>query len=209
MVEDSPDSRSGSAPAPRRPVTDGGASAGNDGADSTADETDRRRLIMYVLAVAFAVPLVVEGATFVGLVGSYVGDGGAAAASTTPKPAAGLAEGEELLDETDRTERVTTLALRSSEAAWMLTLSVRVENGGDLPCELRLGAVTTQSGQRVAGSATTGRVESGTTATVSAQWSLPEGERPRTVAVTAVEFEDGERVLVEREVSTGHVPVQS
>jgi hypothetical protein len=181
---------------------------GADGADGD-DDTDRRRLIMYVLIIAFAVPLIVEGVTFVGLVGSYVGGpAGTAAPTATPTPTAGVAEGEELLTDTDRSERVSTVTLRSGDDGWTLTVTVQVENTGDVPYELRLGAVTTDGGRRVAGSASSGRLVPGGSVTVSAQWDLPAGDRPSTLVVTAVEFDDGEQVLVDREVRVGRVPVQ-
>jgi len=207
-----PGSGSGSAPGSRPPLrTDGGTDDG-EGDNGTADEDEemnRRRLIMYVLAIAFVVPLVVEGITFIGLVASYVGGpGGTAAPSATPTPAAAVVEGGDLLDDTDRTERVSTVTLRSGSDGWTLTVTVQVENTGDLPYELRLGAVTTDGGRRIAGSTSSGRLNPGGSATVSAQWDLPAGDRPSTLAVTAVEFDDGEQILVDREVRVGSVPVQ-
>ncbi|MEF8851780.1 MAG: hypothetical protein V5A44_01015 [Haloarculaceae archaeon] len=200
----------GDRPGPRSvdATGDGGTDADADGEGDDDDAARRRRLIKYVLIIAFAVPLVVEGATLVGLVGSYVGDDATAAPTPTPTPDEAITEGSQLLSETERDERVTTTSLRSSGDGWTLVVSVRVENTGDLPYELRLGSVTTSGGRTVEGSATTGRVVPGESATVSAQWSLPAGDRPDTVAVTAVEYDDGERVLVDREVRVGRVPVE-
>jgi len=201
------DDRSG---ARRRLVADGGTGAGDDGGAGSDDESNerRRRLIMWVLVIAFIVPLVVEGLTLVGLVGSYFGPTGTPAPSATPTPVAGVAEGQELLPETDRSERVSTVMLRSASDGWTLTVTVQVDNSGDLPYELRLGGVTTDGGRRIDGSAATGRITPGETATVTAQWSLPSGDRPDTVAVTAIEYDDGEQVVVDREVRVGRVPVQ-
>jgi hypothetical protein len=191
-------------------LTDGGTPESDDAAATDEESDDRRRLIMWVLVIAFAVPLIVEGLTLVGLVASYFGPGGTPAAgpSPTPTPVAGVSEGQELLPDTDRTERVSTVTLRSDSGGWTLTATVQVDNTGDLPYELRLGAVTTDGGRQIEGSATTGRVNPGESATVSAQWDLPAGDRPSTLAVTAVEFDDGEQVLVDREVRVGRVPVQ-
>jgi len=192
-----------------RLVADGGTDGNESDAPATDDEdSGRRRLIMWVLVVAFAVPLIVEGLTLVGLVGSYFGPAGTAAPSATPTPVAGVAEGQELLPDTDRTEQVSTVTLSSGADGWTLTVTAQVDNTGDLPYELRFGAVTTDGGRRVAGSATTGRINPGESAIVSAQWDLPAGDRPSTLAVTAVEFDDGEQVLVDREVRVGRVPVQ-
>ncbi len=191
-------------PGPRF-VDDAGPGPPRDDGD---DDVDRRRLIKYVLVIAFAVPLVVEGVTLVGLVGSYVGDDATATPSSTATPAEAITEGSQLLPETERDERVTTVGLQSSGDGWTLTLSVRVENSGDLAYELRLGAVTTDGDRQAEGSATTGPIAPGGTATVSTQWTLPEGDRPDTIAVTAVEFDDGDRVVVDRGVRVGRVPVE-
>lgn len=204
-------SDSGSAPGSRPPlVADGGTGGRADsGADTSgADSGDRRRLIMYLLAIAIAIPIIVEGLTLAGLVGSYLGDGATPGPSPTPTPTAPVTEGAELLPDTDRSEQVSTVTLRSTSDGWTLTVTVLVENTGDLPYELRLGAVTTDGGRRVEASATTGRVTPGGSASVSAQWQLPAGDRPRTLAVKAVEYDDGEQTLVDREVRVGRVPVQ-
>jgi hypothetical protein len=180
------------------------------GTDDGDDGIDRRRLIMYVLAIAFAVPLIVEGLTLAGFVNSFLGGPAGTpthdAGTATPTPE--LVEGSDLLADTDRTERVTTVTLRSASDGWTLTVTVQVENGGDLPYELRLSEVRTDGGRRIEGSATSGRVTPGESATVTAQWALPSGDRPDTVAVTAVEYDDGEQVLVDRTVRVGRVPVQ-
>ena len=195
---------------------DGATAGGPDGAGpgpdaDEDDEIDRRRLIMYVLAIAFAVPLIVEGLTLAGFVNSFLGGpaGTPTAEAGTPTPTPELVEGSDLLSETDRTERVTTVTLRSASDGWTLTVTVQVENGGDLPYELRLGTVTTDGGRRIDGSASTGRITPGESATVTAQWALPSGDRPDRVAVTAVEFDDGEQVVVDRTVRVGRVPVQT
>jgi hypothetical protein len=188
-------------------VTDGGTDR-SDASPADDEDADRRRLIMWVLVIAFAVPLIVEGLTLVGLVGSYFGPAGTAAPSATPTPVAGVAEGQELLPDTDRTERVSTVTLQSGGEGWTLTVTAQVDNTGDRPYELRLGAVTTDGGRRIEGSTSTGRITPGESATVTAQWGLPAGDRPRMLEVTAVEFDDGEQTLVDRDVRVGRVPVQ-
>lgn len=172
---------------------------------------ERRQLIKYVIVVAILVPLVIEGMTLIGLVGQYVGNGDAATPTSTADGTAveGIREGDDLLAETARAETVSTMTLQSGSDAWTFTLSVQVRNDADTAYELRLGAVTTGAGKTVEGSATTGRIEANATGVVSAQWTVPSGERPERLAVTAVEFEDGsETVVVDRDVRLGPVPVQ-
>ncbi|MFB6151931.1 MAG: hypothetical protein ABEJ40_09015 [Haloarculaceae archaeon] len=180
------------------------------GFESDEEAARRRRLIKYVIVVAILVPVVVEGLTFAGLIGSYFGggDGGTTPASTAT-PAGGVSVGDELLAETDAAERVTAAAVRIRDDGWSFVFTVEVENTGDDPYELRLGAVATDAGRRVEGTATTGRVEPNATETVTGRWSIPSGSQPTRVAVTAVEYgSNGTTTLVDREVPIGTVPVQ-
>lgn len=176
---------------------------------------DRRRLVVWLIVIAIAVPLVVEGYTLVGLVGSHLGGNG-----ETPTPTAGetrtptaeataVGPGDDLLPETDRAETVSTASLTSGTEYWTLTLTVVVENNGTTPYEVRLGTVTTVDGTTVTGSATTGRVAPGQSGTVSVQWSIPRGKSPERVAVTAVEYTgETSRTVVDRDVRLEELPVR-
>jgi hypothetical protein len=149
---------------------------------------ERRTRIRVLLAFVVAVPLVVEGATLVGLVGAHLDDD-PATTSATPV-AEGVDAGEELLAETDRHERLTSATLAGGDQ-WVLTLAVRVNNTAEAPYTVRLGAVTTDQGETVDGDASTGRIPAGETATVTEQWTLPQGSTPATVAVAATRHGDG------------------
>lgn len=182
--------------------------------DSTPDGDDgidRRRLIMYVLAIAIAIPVIVEGVTLLGLVGNYVG-GSTPTAADTPTGGGttveGVLEGDELLSATAREERITTARLRSGDG-WTFTISVRVDNTGEVPYEVRLGAVSTDAGTSVSGRATTGAIAPNATGSVTAQYTLPSGERPQTIRVRAIEHgADGTTVVVNRTVRIGPIPVE-
>jgi hypothetical protein len=176
-------------------------------------DLDRRRVVMILIILAIAVPLLVEGYTLAKLVGSHLaGDDTPTETPTvvtaTSTDKAGVGAGDELLAETDRPETVTTASLSAGEESWTLTITVTAENTGNVPYELRLGDVTTDEGDTVSGSATTGSIPSGQQATATAQWQLPSGQHPATLAVTALEYRDGGSViLVDREVQLASLSV--
>jgi len=171
---------------------------------------NERRLVMWLFAFAILLILVIEGMTFAGLIGGLAGGDGDGTQTADPTPVDGVATGEELLPETDRTETLTTATLSSGDR-WTLTLTVAVENTGDTPYELRLGPVTTVGGAShdPRADATTGSIAPGETATVTAQWRFPSGSTPNFVAVTAVEGSEGATTtLFDDEVAIARVPVQ-
>ncbi|SEW19159.1 hypothetical protein [Halobacterium jilantaiense] len=192
--------------------------------DSDADETTataasdddsdvtRRWLIRAVVGLGLGIPVVVEGATLVGLVESWLfgdGEGDDAAASTTTASEPATVVGDDLLPTTDRAETLADATVYARDDGWRFELAVDVENSGDRPYELRLGTVTTQDGARVDGDAATDRLAVGESATLSASYDLPDGETPATMAVVGVEYVDGggERFF-QQTVRFGNIPVR-
>jgi hypothetical protein len=168
---------------------------------------DRRRLVKWLIVVAIAVPLLVEGITLLSLLNNQFGDGDE---TGTPTPfVESVGEGDELLTETDQRETLREATLDGGDR-WTLTLTVTVNNTGDRPYELVLGAVQTQDGSRVEGETTSGTIQPGESTTVTAQWSLSSGSLPDRLSVTAVEYdgEGGVARTVQRQVNLAHIPVQ-
>lgn len=170
----------GPAPGP----SGGGDADGRDGPPTTtgesADEDGPNWWLRIVIVLAIAIPVLIEGGTLLGLIGSQVTD--------TPTPTAtpenpGVGVGDELLPETTQTDRITGAIL---DQDGRYTLTVLVENTGSVSYELRLGAVTTDAGTEVEGNATTGTIAPGNQTAVAGRWVLPDGERPATLAVVAV-----------------------
>jgi len=169
---------------------------------------DRRRLIKLVIIATFGVLIIVEGFTLLSLIGVHLGGGPSTASpgtdtgGATADPAERVGPGDELLADTDRRETVQTLFIAESDENRTLTMTITVENAGDAGYELEVGPLTTADGTTVSGSATTGQIEAGETATVSVEWSLPAGSSPDTVAVTAFQHRsDSTQILVSREVA--------
>ncbi|MEZ3143131.1 hypothetical protein [Halobaculum sp. MBLA0143] len=174
------------------------------------EETDRRRLLKWVAALAFGVPVVIEVITFGGLaVDALFGgdDGGAAGATRTPTPTAGrdaVGEGDGLLPAAAVSATVARSVVRGATDRTYL-LRVQVDNSTDTPHELRLGTVTLYDGTTVAGESSTGTIPPGETGVVTGAWRLPNGEMPRRVAVTLLR-EDTETVA--REVTVARPPIE-
>jgi len=163
-------------------------------------------MVRVLLVLAIGIPIAIEVVTFGGLVGHYVGGGDAA---TTPTPeAVGATAGEEILSGTAPTERVVSASVTPGEDSWQFALTVEVTAVGSA-YELGVGDATTLTGDTVDGSgATTGVIPAGETGTVTGTWSLPTGQRPDTVTVTAVTTPaNGTASASEHTVDIGAVPV--
>jgi hypothetical protein len=168
-----------------------GDSGGEQIAGAERDEEEsigglsRRTIIRLLVGLGIGIPLLVEMATFFGLVRQSFGGGsdsegdgdGTGGPTATPQPE-GVGPGDELLPETPPADTVRTADIRAESDAWRLTISVEVENDTDRAYVLQLGAVTTTGGDIVQGDQPIVRVEAGDAGTVTGEWALPPGERP-------------------------------
>lgn len=170
------------------------------------DDDTRRWLIRILVGLGIGIPILIEGATFLELFRRHL------LGSDTPTPTAtdtpgGVAVGEELLPATPQTETLSAATLRAGDGAWSFEVTVTVENTGEVPYELRLGEVVTETGTMVDGAASTGQVPPGETATVEGAWALPSGAEPDRLAVVAVTY--GETTAtVSESVELGSIPTQ-
>lgn len=190
----------------------GGGSSGDEQPPGPADEPleelveteglDRRTLIRLLIAGAIGIPLLVEGLTFLGIVGEQFGDHeGTPTATPTEDP--GVTVGDDLLPSTPQSETVEQAHVASD--GWTFTMVVAVENGGDRPYELRLGAVSTEDGRTVEGGGTSGSIAPGEGGTAAGSWDLPDGVMPAAVDVVAVA---GDETVVDESVPLGNVNVR-
>ncbi|MFB6120483.1 MAG: hypothetical protein ABEJ68_05135 [Halobacteriaceae archaeon] len=172
------------------------------------DGTSRRTLLRIVIALAVGIPVLVEGLTFAGLLGSQFGGGGSDdAENDQPTTRTGVGIGDTLSVEGDVVARLSDGALRQGAKTWTLELTVSVRNEGDVPYELGLETVTTTDGASASGGATTGKIPPGESATVTETWALPPNATPTrlTVVTTTHGTETRTRATV---VTLGKIPVQ-
>lgn len=191
-----------------RPGTGPGAAGPGPGTDDAEGPfgLERRTLIRLLVGLGIGVPILIEAATLLGLVGDLLGgDDGGAGTPTATETTAGVGLGDELLPDAPGTHTVQAAYVAAD--GWTFTLSVGVENTTDRTYELRLRTVTTDGGDVVEGGGESGPIAPGETGSVTGRWDLPDGASPDTVEAVAI-VRNGTVTTVERTVDLGSVPVQ-
>lgn len=166
---------------------------------------ERRTLIRLLVGVGIGVPILVEAATLLGLVGDLFGPGGDETGTPTRTAEPGVGVGDELLPDTPAID--TVVASYIAADGWRYTLTVAVENTTGRTYELRLRDVTTADGRTVAGGGESDPIPPGESGSVTGRWDLPEGASPESVDVVAI-ARNGTVTKVERSVPLGSTPVQ-
>jgi hypothetical protein len=198
-----------------------GASTGTSADAEEAEAHRRRTIIRLLVGFGIGIPVLVELATFLGLIeqsllggddgasGDGTGgeggtsDGGEPGATTTGETGVGV--GDELLPETPQRETLTVASFRAGDDRWVLTLAVEVENTGSEPYTVQFASLVTQEGRRVEGSHRPVTVPSGETGQVTGTWQLQPGTRPdRVVVRTTV----GDADATAHEVDLGRIPLE-
>jgi hypothetical protein len=169
------------------------------------DSRSMKLLVRVLIVLAIAIPLIIEGATVVSLVGEQLGP--EAPATATPAPDRSVTVGDDLLTETPQRERITDALVTVREETWSFGLTVAVSNTESVPYELQVGPVQTGGGDIVSGRATTGQLAPGANTTLRHTWDLPAGQRPATITVVAIRYTDPV-TRTERRVAVGQIPVR-
>lgn len=182
-------------------------------ADDTSDGISKRTLIRLLVGFGIGIPLLVEGLTFLGLLEQQFGGGGDAERTSTATDTAesGVAVGDDLLPETDRSETLASAVLREVGGdRWPLSLTVEVDNSGDTDYEFQLLTLHLDDDRTVGGRSSTDRLDPGERRVITAEWSIPAGATPRAVDVVALIYPDGEDAVetIERRVELAKVPVR-
>lgn len=169
---------------------------------------ERRTLVRLLIVLAIGIPIVLEAATFAGLLDSRLLGGGTpgaetpTATETDAPPADAVGIGDELLPATPQQETVTAADVERTAGAREFVLSVAVENDAESSYELRLDALTTDRGTTVSGGGRTGQLAPGENETLTGRWELPSGEDPDAViAVASLTSPGGDRETVTRRVT--------
>lgn len=174
---------------------------------------DQTTLIRVLIVVGIGLPILIEVATFGGMLSHYLaggGDAGTASATTPTAEMEGADTGDEILTETDFEATISRATVLTTDDGWQFLLTLNVTNGGDRPGAVEIGAVTARNGATVAGSGTTGQLAPGETGRVTGSWMLPSGERPDAVSMTVVtEVAGGEANSTEYTVELGDIPVSN
>lgn len=203
--------------------TDTGSNSGS-GSEIDADaereadaEAHRRRTIIRLLVgFGIGIPVLIELATFVGLIEQSLlgGDGEESEGNgTTTRTATDndnsdgsqVGVGDELVPATAQRETLTVASFRAGDDSWVLTLAASVENTESVPYTVQFGALTTENGERVEGTGRQVTVVDGATAQVTGTWQLPPGSRPATVVVRTAH---GDEAPTDHEVELARIPLE-
>lgn len=168
----------------------------------------RRNLVRLLIGLGIGIPILVEGLTFLGLIESHIFGGRDGHDRSTPTPGRRVGVGDELLPDTPQPETVQEMLILAADEPWQFTMSVAVENTGDVPYELRLGEVTLSDGSTVQGGGSTGRVPAGESGTAAAQWSIPAGSTPQSVVATGSAYGADTPSVTSEVIRLSKVPVQ-
>ncbi len=175
------------------------------------DEIDRRRLIRWIAALAFGVPVVVELLTFGGLLEAKLFPGGenevepTESETDTNRPDA-VGVGDELLPETAASETITLSEVRQDDSGRTYVFGVEVENDTDSTVELRTRRLRLRDESTVDGVSSTGQIDSGDSGMVTAAWEVPDDAMPGAVEVVAMR---GDETVLEEFVAVQRPPIVS
>lgn len=170
---------------------------------------EQSTLIRVLIVVGIGLPIIIEVATFGGMLSHQLaggGDDGTAAASTPTPEVEGANVGDEILEAADPTAHVDRASVFTTDDGWQFLLGVNVTNAGQDPVTVTLGTVTARNGATVEGTGTTGTLAPGETGRATGSWLLPAGERPASVVVTVV-TEGG--ASAQYTVKLGDIPVSN
>ncbi|AUV81127.1 hypothetical protein C2R22_05180 [Salinigranum rubrum] len=204
-------------------TTDADAATDTSAATEEAEAHRRRTIIRLLVGFGIGIPVLIELATFAGLIeqsllggddgdgdengsDSEAADGSADGGSGTAAPGeTGVGVGDELLPETSQRETLTVASFRAGDDRWVLTLAAEVENTGSEPYTVQFASLRSREGRRVEGAHQPVTVPSGETGQVTGTWQLQPGTRPdRVVVRTAV----GDADATDHEVDLGRIPLE-
>ncbi|WP_439027722.1 CARDB domain-containing protein [Haloarchaeobius sp. DT45] len=142
---------------------------------------ERRTIIRLLIVVGIGIPLIIEGATFFGLVSNQLFGGEQPGDHREP-----VGIGDEVVPATEQTERLTDAHFETVDGERRLVVEVTVRNTGNDAYEFRLDAVTLADGTRLTTNATSGELARGETTTVSASWTVAGDAQVDSVNATTV-----------------------
>ncbi len=174
---------------------------------SSSPESDayEKWLVRILLTLAFGLAFGIEGMT---LIRSLVIDDEASTEQTATEQRPTLAEGDILVPSLDPPVRARRLQLQATDREWTFTLSARPDSASEQSYTLTFDRLTTGDGTALT-TAPSHTWVAGDTASFSASWALPVGQRPDALTVTAtVQHSPDSTTSVTRRMDVGHVPVR-
>lgn len=152
-------------------------------ASTMQERSASKRLVKILVLIGIGIPVLIEAATLVRLIGGHLGDeeqNRSAAADAAAHVV--VEEGDELLPATAPAETIVRMVVRARPDAWTFLVEAEVANPTEHPYELTLRALETQHGE-VLDEAHVARRAPGDSARLSARWRLPAGDLPASMEV--------------------------
>ena len=161
-------------------------------------------LVRILLGLAFGLAFGIEGMT---LIRSFIIDTDQPAVETTDaRPV--LKEGDALVPSLEPGLRAHRLRLRATRDEWTFVLTARPDTALSRETTLTLPQLTRSNGS-VDTSAPSHTWTPGDTASFTASWTLPVGQRPDALTITATSSVSSDSTAsVTRTMDVGHVPVR-
>ena len=158
-----------------------------------------------LLGLAFGLAFGIEGMT---LIRSFLLDDEAPTEQTATEGPPVLREGEALVPSVAPTVRVRWLRVRATDQSWTFVLVARPDSAGNRPVTLSFDRLATSSGATLT-SAPRRTWTPPDTASFTASWALPVGQRPDALTVTAsTPVGPDSTASATRTMDVGHVPVR-
>jgi hypothetical protein len=160
-------------------------------------------LVRILLALAFGLAFGIEGMT---LVRSFLIDTEPSTEQAADAPPV-LSAGDALVPAVDSTLRARRLQLRATREAWTFVVTARPDTARSRPVTLTFDRLTLSNGSART-TAPSRTWPPGDTASFTASWSLPVGQRPDALTVTVRPALADSSAAATRTVDVGHVPVR-
>lgn len=157
-----------------------------------------------LLALAFGLAFGIEGMT---LIRSFLIDTEASTVQTTDADPV-LKEGDALVPALDSTLRARRVRLQATQEAWTFVVTARPDTARSQPVALAFPRLTLSNGTART-SAPSRTWAPGDTASFTASWTLPVGQRPDALTATVTTpVSPDSTASVTRTMGVGHVPVR-
>lgn len=168
-----------------------------------------KKLVRILVLIGIGIPILIEAITLFRLIGGHMDEESASAAPDT-SAAQVVNVGDELLPATPPAEVIAELIVEPNPAAgtWVFEMEVEVRNATGHPYTLEVSALETQDGTRQRQQFSQ-RWAPGDEGELEAEWSLPEGQLPRSLTARGRLHVTADSVReATRRVELGRVPVQ-
>jgi hypothetical protein len=188
------------------------SSRSDSSADAPADtggpdeaSTYEKWLVRILLGLAFGLAFGIEGMT---LIRSFLIDQEEPATEQTERTRPVLREGTVLVPSVGPPLRARRLQVRATNQEWTFLLSARPDSLGEQAYTISFDRLTLSNGSALT-TAPRHTWPAADTSSFTASWTLPVGQRPTAITVTATtQVAPDSTVSTTRTMDIGHVPVQ-